>query len=164
MFHAVGITPEAPDLGTATGGRAAPEIAITRADIEQGAAELSTIQAGRVDAVSVGTPHYSAVQIRDLAALIAGRSLSIPLYVSTGRDVLEEVGDVEQELIAAGVQIVTDTCTYITPIIDPRVRVVMTDSAKWAYYAPANVGVEVIFGSVRACVEAAATGRATRSW
>lgn len=164
MFHAVGTTPEAPDLATATGGRAAPEIAITRDDIEQGAAELSTTQAGQVDAVSVGTPHYSAEQIRALAALLAGRSLSVPLYMSTGRDVLEEVGDVAQQLISAGVQIVTDTCTYITPILDPQVKVVMTDSAKWAYYAPANIGVDVIFGSVRACVEAAATGRATRSW
>ena len=37
-------------------------------------------------------------------------------------------------------RMVTDTCTYITPILDPAARVVMTDSAKWAWYAPANLG------------------------
>lgn len=40
----------------------------------------------------------------------------------------------------------------------------MTDSAKWAYYAPANLGVEVIFGSARACVESAVEGRLVSTW
>jgi predicted aconitase len=35
----------------------------------------------------------------------------------------------------------------------------MTDSAKWAYYAPGNIGVAVAFGSVADCVESAVTGR-----
>ena len=34
----------------------------------------------------------------------------------------------------------------------------MTDSAKWAWYAPANLGVEVIFGSRRDCVASAVSG------
>ena len=35
----------------------------------------------------------------------------------------------------AGVTVVTDTCTYITPVIGDG-GPVMTDSAKWAWYAP----------------------------
>ena len=57
---------------------------------------------------------------------------------------------------------VSDTCTYITPILDPAARVVMTDSAKWAWYAPANLGVEVIFGSRRDCVASAVSGEVRR--
>ena len=38
----------------------------------------------------------------------------------------------------------------------------MTDSAKWAYYAPNNLGVEVVFGSVEDCVASAMTGRVVR--
>jgi membrane protein implicated in regulation of membrane protease activity len=33
---------------------------------------------------------------------------------------------------------------------------VMTDSAKWAYYAPGNLGVDVVFGSLGECVRSAA--------
>jgi predicted aconitase len=37
--------------------------------------------------------------------------------------------------------------------------VVLTDSAKWAWYAPANLGVAVAFASLGECVEAAVRGR-----
>jgi hypothetical protein len=38
---------------------------------------------------------------------------------------------------------------------------VMTNSAKWAYYAPGNLGVDVAFGSLAECVASAAAGRVT---
>ena len=38
----------------------------------------------------------------------------------------------------------------------------MTDSAKWAYYAPANLGVAVAFGSLAEVVESAVAGRVMR--
>ena len=38
----------------------------------------------------------------------------------------------------------------------------MTDSAKWAYYAPGNLGLEVVFGSAEDCVESAVAGRVMR--
>jgi predicted aconitase len=65
-------------------------------------------------------------------------------------------------LEAAGVTVVTDTCTYITPILERTDGVVMTNSAKWAYYAPGNLGVEVCFGSLRECVESAFRGHVWR--
>jgi predicted aconitase len=38
----------------------------------------------------------------------------------------------------------------------------MTDSAKWAWYGPANIGVEVAFGSLEECVRSALAGRIVR--
>jgi predicted aconitase len=38
----------------------------------------------------------------------------------------------------------------------------MTDSAKWAFYAPGNIGVEVIFGSMAECIRSAVDGRVRR--
>ncbi len=35
----------------------------------------------------------------------------------------------------------------------------MTDSAKWAYYAPGNLGVDVVLASTRECVESAVAGK-----
>jgi hypothetical protein len=36
---------------------------------------------------------------------------------------------------------------------------VMTNSAKWAYYAPGNLGVKVALGSLRECVASAIAGK-----
>jgi predicted aconitase len=60
------------------------------------------------------------------------------------------------------VQVVADTCTYVTPILRRVDGVVMTNSGKWAYYAPGNLGVEVAFGSLRECVESAVRGEVWR--
>ena len=38
----------------------------------------------------------------------------------------------------------------------------MTDSGKWAWYAPANIGVEVVFGGLEECVRSAVEGRVVR--
>jgi hypothetical protein len=62
----------------------------------------------------------------------------------------------------AGVQVVTDTCTYVTPILRPSAGAVMTNSAKWAYYAPGNIGVDVVFGGLEECVRTAIEGRLWR--
>jgi predicted aconitase len=79
----------------------------------------------------------------------------MPLFVNTNRAALAAVPEVARQLGQRGVTVVTDTCTYITPIIDPSIRVVMTDSAKWAYYAPGNLGIGVVFASVEECVATA---------
>jgi len=43
----------------------------------------------------------------------------------------------------------------------------MTDSGKWAYYAPGNIGARVIFGSRLECIRSAVSGtlwRDQRVW
>ena len=167
MFHAVGITPEAPDLGTALAG-VEPELTI---EVDSGLIilsrdELTTAESGTLRAVSLGTPHMSVEEFERLLPLVSGREVhnEVDFYINTGRGVLDEIrsrgwlDDIER----SGAQIVTDTCTYITPILQRRDGVVMTDSAKWAYYAPGNLGVEVAFGSTEECVQSALAGRIIR--
>jgi len=36
---------------------------------------------------------------------------------------------------------------------------VLTNSAKWAWYAPRNIGVDVLFADLEVCVESAIAGR-----
>ncbi|WP_035280133.1 aconitase X catalytic domain-containing protein [Brevibacterium album] len=89
--------------------------------------------------------------------------LQVPIWINTGRDSLARLrGEhpaAHAVLEAAGVRIVTDTCNYLHPLMDPHVRAVMTNSVKWAHYAPGNIGVRVAFGSLAECVRAAAVGR-----
>ena len=56
----------------------------------------------------------------------------------------------------------TDTCVYLAPLEGATSDPVMTDSAKAAWYAPANTGVDVVFGSFDECVRSAIAGRVVR--
>ena len=38
----------------------------------------------------------------------------------------------------------------------------MTNSGKWAHYAPGNLGVQVAFGELEDCIASAAAGRVVR--
>ncbi len=167
LFHAVGSTPEAPTVEAAFQG-VEPErvVVVSTAELRVARDALSTTGDSRLGTVSLGTPHYSVAEISRLVELLDGRSVhpDVSFYVSTGRDVLAEVGlrGWEESLRSAGVTFVTDTCTYITPILAETSRPAMTDSGKWAYYAPGNLGVEVVFGSVEDCVASAVAGEVVR--
>ena len=59
-------------------------------------------------------------------------------------------------------ELLVDTCSYLGPVLRPTPLPTMTDSAKWAWYAPANIGAQVIFGSREECVRSAIDGRVWR--
>jgi predicted aconitase len=158
LFHAVGVTPEAPTLEAATGGTHVERVGLRAADLLEALATLTTTEVSHIDAVSVGTPHFSIAEFETLVDLLDGRAVhpDVEFYVSTGRAVGDDVSarGWDSILNEARVTIVVDTCTYVTPIIRAP-SVVMTNSAKWAYYAPGNIGARVVFGTLRECVESA---------
>jgi predicted aconitase len=167
LFHAVGITPDAPTTEAAFGGREPSRVVnVTPARLATARDSLSTETGNRIDAVSVGTPHLSLEEFATLTPLLDGVRLhpDVAFFVSTGRAVLAEVEARGWLSIyeRVGVQVVVDTCTYVTPILDPGRRVVMTNSGKWAYYAPGNIGVGVVFGSLEECVRSAIEGKVWR--
>lgn len=164
LFHLVGVTPEAPDLA-AVAGEESERLVVTEAELVEVHRRLDTGTGEAVDAVALGTPHYSRAQMGQLDRLLDSRRCRLPLYVNTSRAVLASLSaSLRRRLEEAGVEIVVDTCTYLVPLMRPGIRVVATDSAKWAHYAPANLGVAVRFASTGACVEAAVSGRLGDPW
>jgi predicted aconitase len=162
LFHAIGVTPEAPTWEAVAAQRTRGET-ITLSDLRAARDELSPVEVGaEIGAVSVGTPHASEEQLRRLAALVAETPPRIPFSVNTGRGQLTAIGAIAEDLAEAGVTVVTDTCTYITPILHEITGPVMTDSGKWAWYAPSNLGFDVALGSLEDCVRSAAEGRVVR--
>ncbi|MER8557143.1 aconitase X [Mesorhizobium sp. M0578] len=168
LFHAVGITPEAKTPDEALHGLAPEEkIRISRADIHHALARLSSVPDGvQLAAVSLGTPHFSHEEWMRLLPLLreVGPGKGVPIYVNTGRATLTRLQD-EGALAgmeAFGLVPVTDTCTYVTSILERLDGVVMTNSGKWAHYAPGNIGVSVAFGDMEDCVRSAAAGRVVR--
>ncbi len=166
LFHVVGVTPEATTKAEAFGGLEPEEIiSVEVDDMRRAWAELSTRQEGVLAAVCIGTPHFSIAEFHHLAAALAGRHINprTPLYVNAGRWVYDTIADqgIAATLSAAGVRVVTDTCTYNTPILGELSGLVMTNSAKWAWYAPRNIGAEVLFADLDACIESAILGEVT---
>ena len=164
LVHVVGRTPEAPTLADALQG-GAPErvITVTRADVERELDRLSTVAAGPVDAVCVGTPHASLAELGELARLAAagpGVRDGVRAVVNTSRGTLRlaQESGVLEVLSSAGWTVLTDTCSYLAPVLPAEARVVATNSGKWAAYAPANLGVDVVLTSTAGCVRAASSG------
>jgi predicted aconitase len=169
LCHVVGVTPEAATLEACLASNVDSRTRlIGPAELRSAWDELSTVADGRrLTAVSLGTPHLSLAEFEQLMPRLVATDIAprVTVYVSTLRHVVAEL---EQRgwltlLERPGVQLVTDTCTYITPIIaaEPD-TVVMTNSAKWAWYAPATIGVEVAFGSLADCLASAAAGEVAR--
>lgn len=168
LFHAVGVTPEASTLEDALQHQEAEKhTLITPTVLRKILTELNTASKNtHLSAVCLGTPHFSFKEFENLMPLVdtySGKA-KVEFYINTGRHVLEQLekAGYAQTLSAKGIDIVVDTCTYITPIIKQMTGVMMTSSGKWAYYAPNNLGVDVAFGSVEDCVKSAFLGKVSQ--
>ena len=166
LFHIAGVTPEAPDAQSILVGLE-PEtvIRVTPQMVAKARAGLSTAQTrSTIDAVAIGSPHLSHAEFDMLEQLIAGRRLAVPIYACTGRHTLSslEQNGQRKSLEASGVIIVADTCVVVTPIMpDLAGGVLMTNSGKFAHYAPGNTGYAVLYASLADCVESAVLGKPT---
>ncbi len=163
LFHAVGITPEALDLDQACqGNKVDTVIDVSLDDLQQARRELSQDSDQKLNAIALGTPHFSYTEFEKLVSLLNGRAVNpeLKFYLTTSRYVYDQAN--KQGWIAvlesAGVKIITDTCTYFSPAINGLRGCVMTNAAKWAYYAPGMLPVQAILGSLSECVESAVFG------
>jgi len=169
LFHAIGVTPEAASSRDAFHGGAPERVeTIAPADIAAALARLSSVPDGaEISAVCLGTPHFSLAEWERLLALLAQIQprRRIPIYVNTARATLRSLD--AEALRAAGERYrlvpVVDTCTYVTAILRDLSGAVMTNSGKWAYYAPANIGATVAFGDLADCIVSAAAGKVVRA-
>lgn len=165
LFHVAGVTPEAPDIETALGGEApARTLRLTADMIRPVRDRMSTTASDRIDAVALGSPHFSPAEFAALESLLDGGRMAVPFYICTGRGVIETL-EREGRLAAfgdAGMTLVADTCIVVTPVLPDGGGVLMTSSGKFAHYTPANTGWEVIYGSLADCVASGLSGRVTR--
>jgi hypothetical protein len=164
LFHVVGITPEAATLRDCF-GPAGPQqvVQVGVEDLTAAWRELGAGADGKLAAVCLGTPHFSLTEFRRLAELLGSDTVHPPteLIVSTGRQVWADVlaAGLGEPLTRAGVRVVTDTCMYNTPILGRVDGLILTNSAKFAWYAPANIGAKVVLAGLAECVRSAVAGR-----
>jgi predicted aconitase len=165
MYHIVGVTPEAPNLETALGGRK-PAVTIKYGATERRRVYETLNAKGRdanVDYVMLGCPHASIEQFRDVARLLDGKRIKTHLWMFTSRAVktVADMSGFTRQIEDAGGLVMTDTCSAIARAVPKGAKVVALDSAKQAHYLPAMVPVEAWFGATEDCIHAALTGRWT---
>ena len=168
MFHILGVTPEATSAEQALGGVPPQRVVRLGAeDLLAGWRELNSAESPELDLVALGNPHFSLSECAALARLCEGRRKhpAVALVISCGRHVHEQAvaaGHVAV-LEAFGAQFVTDTCWCMVgePLLPPSAKALMTNSGKYAHYAPGLVGRRVHFAGLAACVEAACSGQAS---
>jgi predicted aconitase len=167
LFHIVGITPEAPTAEAAFQGRTpARKVEMTMADLRKAREELTNADGDELDLVVLGSPHFSLAEFKKLAPLIEGkrRHPRVEFLVTTSRAVaaLARKSGLLDPFDAFGGRLTLDTCILASPMLPPEVRKLMTNSAKYAYYAPGLLNTQMVFGSTDDCVRSAIAGHVVR--
>jgi predicted aconitase len=142
-------------------------VTVTRADLARVWTELNH-GPRQIDLVAFGSPHCSLSECHALADLAQGhRAAGTEMIVTVGQNVLQAAREdgTLAKLEAFGAQIFPDICwcSITEPLMPPKARNLMTNSGKYAHYAPGLSGREVRFGSLAECVETARTGVAPAS-
>ncbi|MCP4536572.1 MAG: DUF521 domain-containing protein [Chloroflexi bacterium] len=155
LYHVAGVTPEAdqpgillPDHETMVVDDLQPAYAALNSDVRQ------------IDLVWIGCPHANLEEIAKVVRLLDGRQTKSVLWITTARKVQEQAK--AEGLVAAveasGGQVVADMCAVVAPMQELSFRTLATSSAKGATYVPSHAGLQVRYGTVEQCVEAAVSG------
>ena len=132
-------------------------IAVTNNDLKSVREEWAPTK--RPTVVFIGCPHCSLREIKEIAEKLKGRRVKkdVKLLISTSRSVYEKASKLGflDVIERAGAYLVKDTCLVVSPMRLSRSDVVLTDSAKTAYYAETMTNATIALGSRRTCLEEA---------
>ena len=162
MFHAVGVTPEAPTFADATGGRPVDRVTVSTGSTRRG---TDAAHHHRQRTNRQRLPRHAAFLDRRIRGP-AGSARRAPGSRRRSSRRHHQPGDrprarparLAAELDELGVEVVLDTCTYYPPQPSGVRGTVMTNSAKWAYYA-GHAADRCRFRWAQACADAAVTGQ-----
>jgi hypothetical protein len=167
LFHMVGVTPEAPTREAAFQGRQPTRVVpVTLKLLRSARRELTTAEGDQLDMAVLGSPHFSLSEFKELAQLIISkrRHPGVQFLVTSSRAMTYLAGQAGylQALHDFGGRVTVDTCILATPMLPARIKTLMTNSGKYAYYAPGLLNTSVTYGSLADCVESAIAGRVVR--
>ncbi|MBA7560801.1 hypothetical protein ES708_02432 [subsurface metagenome] len=168
LYHAVGVTPEAPTEEAAFGPKKAKDwqtVEFSEKELRETEELLSKATSREVDLVVFGCPHASIGEIRGIARLLSGKKLKsgVELWILTSRMVrtyAEKMGYLNI-IETARARIVCETCPADMPsgfLKECGHKTAATNSAKMSYYIITAQDILSYFGSTERCVEAATSG------
>jgi predicted aconitase len=142
LFFIQGITPE---YGVAMN---AEEITFTDDELKATRSELDTGEKPQL--VTLGCPHASLDEIKQVAGMVAKRKPTCEFWVCTARKIKEESDKLgyTKTIEAAGGRVVADTCMVVCPLERMGYNVTGTNSGKAAKYLPNLCKQRVAFGKL----------------
>ena len=160
MYHIEGITPEAPTLEAAIGGKKIKETSvITDKDLAETRERLCR-EPKKIDFAMFGCPHITINQVATIARVCEGKKFKVPVWLlvsSLTKELAERMG-YNAIIQRAGGHIVSDTCIDVPPCWQPYYHGVgVTDSPKCAYYNEIR-DIEFIIRPIEESVQAAIDG------
>ena len=163
MYHMIGITPEAPTISAAFGGKKIPvaEVVLSAKDLKD-REDMLTPSTGDINLVMLGCPHYTYNQLLEVERLFAGRKVShntaFWILAESGAVELAERSHLREHLELLGVRMVGDTCIDEPCWKSFEGHLGLTDSPKCAYYRERR-GQPFAIRRLSECVESAIKGR-----
>lgn len=175
MFHIVGVTPEAPDFDTATGGvMPAEKYTVTAMELMETYTHLHDGQ-GKVDFICMGCPHYSIYELAQIADMLENKKVhkdvSLWICTSPATAAFADMAGYSQKIRKSGATIMSGP--NFCPLFGPgkpcpeysfghseySVGNFATDAVKQAFYAKPNLRAKKVFlGSREQCIDAAVSG------
>lgn len=157
LYHVESVTPEARALG----GFCLPGAPTLVIDSLEPAMAALDGPAQSIDLVVIGCPHASLDELRLVAESLAGKRLIAEFWVTVARDVRQEGEErgLVQTIEVAGGKVLADSCVVVAPMHELNYHSLATNSAKMASYALPHAGLQVRFGALEQCLQAAVTGR-----
>ena len=166
LCYIVGVSPEAPTLEAALRNRVPKErVIVEKKDLRKTWEELNTAIDEDVDLVTLGCPHLSITEIKDIASLLEGKKINTNVNLTLG--VSKPVYTLAKETGYAGIieeagGIFHDSCAGASnPFLrfGKGVKTIATNSARAAHYTVRETKAEVFYGSYESCVSSAITGK-----
>ncbi|KAK1147337.1 hypothetical protein N8T08_001414 [Aspergillus melleus] len=163
IFHMKGVTPESGQFTSMESHL--PRFEITASEILECRRALNSATDPSIGLVSLGNPHFAIEEFERLSHLCESRKKcpSVEFIITTSRSTYKQASatGIVATLEDFGATIITDTCWCMLgePVVPKSARNIMTNSGKYAHYAPGMVNRGVHFGSLAQCVDAACTGQ-----
>jgi predicted aconitase len=172
MYHLPGITPEAPTIEFATGGRPfRRQVMIDNATLRSTYDSLNYHSSDDVDMVYVGCPHLNIVDLLRLSLKLDGKKCRIPMWIMTAPwlyDSAKGLGyaDVFEK---AGAHLMSGACLAAMGAVPGGVNNIAVDTAKQAQYITGcypddDHHLQVCYGAQDDCIDAALTGKWRGEW
>lgn len=165
MCHILGMTPEAPTMEIATGGKGVVNsIAITEKDYQESLAMLCDGGEGTVAMVSLGCPHYSLEEIQDVANYLRGKKIKngVKFHIWTAYPIKEmaKSSGFLSVIEDAGGRLLTSSCPIMVgDSIIKGIEGIALDGAKQAHYIRSMTDARVYYADKYKCIDAAITGK-----
>ena len=165
LCHIAGLTPEAQTLEMAVGpGRIEHEIVVTERDCEESLAMICAAGAGPVDFISIGCPHLSLDEIKEVAEYLCGktvaRGVELQVWTDYAIKAMATVNGYTRIIEEAGGSLLTGSCPVVMrEESHSHATAMVMNGAKQAFSMRNQTDVPVYYGSVRQCLDAAIRGK-----